>query len=216
MTGDRFVGLALVQHVQLQAVDDVLARRVPVHLPEPVRQAVGPHAARPGPSPCMTSWARLTSSPGTAAEREMGDCSAGGLRSAEHVAPLTPYRAPPLMVLSRRPSAVVTACGPAWRRHGATAEDLIPATAAKLDSMGLHESKPPQAQQMNFLTTLESNRSSLIPWSPHVGPITRGAARRRRRRWRSATSRRCIRGSGRGLAGTNAIGTEQSLSPPPL
>jgi hypothetical protein len=114
MTGDRFVGMALVQHVQLQAVDDVLARRVPVHLPEPVRQAVGPHAARPGPSPCMTSWARLTSSPGTAAEREMGDCSAGGLRSAEHVAPLTPYRAPPLMVLSRRPSAVVTACGPAW------------------------------------------------------------------------------------------------------
>jgi hypothetical protein len=106
--------------------------------------------------------------------------------------------------------------GPAWRRHGATAEDLIPATAAKLDSMGLHESKPPQAQQMNFLTTLESNRSSLIPWSPHVGPITRGAERRRRRRWRSATSRRCIRGSGRGLAGTNAIGTEQSLSPPPL
>jgi len=44
------VGVALVQHVQLQcvpaAVDGVLARRVPVHLPEPVRHAVDHHAAR--------------------------------------------------------------------------------------------------------------------------------------------------------------------------
>nr|ACR35948.1 unknown [Zea mays] len=43
------VGVALVHHLQLQGVpapvDGVLARRVPVHLPEPVRHAVDHHAA---------------------------------------------------------------------------------------------------------------------------------------------------------------------------
>jgi hypothetical protein len=113
------------------AVDDVLARRVPVHLPEPeqVRQAVDPHAARPGrsrTSPCMTSWARLTSSPGTTAEGEMGGHC--GARRPTHSGP--------------RPTA------PYRRAYGPVA------SAAKLDSMGLHVWKPPQAQQMIFLTTL--------------------------------------------------------------
>ena len=55
------VGLALVQHVQLQgvpaAVDGVLARRVPVHLPELVRHAVDHHAARVAVEPHLIEHA---------------------------------------------------------------------------------------------------------------------------------------------------------------